>query len=224
MTFAESDTEGALGRARLDSTQVSSSTFEGGGRDAAPAGELSRAARLRARLRESVWAPVLLKVLGIGSGMLALSAVGAVSILSPLPGFDLSRADPGLQKDIAGAWLASKDVPKPPPSASAATAGPAAPAAHEEKSPERPDSDAGIAKSSSGITADGKVILNLASADELTRLPGVGAKRAQRIVDLRNKLGRFRKLTDLLRVRGIGAKGLRRMLPHLVLDPPTGSS
>ena len=71
-----------------------------------------------------------------------------------------------------------------------------------------------------GLTADGKVILNTADAATLTRLPRVGGKRAQAIVVLRERLGRFRRPTDLLRVRGIGVKTLRKMLPHLVLDPP----
>jgi competence protein ComEA len=69
-----------------------------------------------------------------------------------------------------------------------------------------------------GITPDGKVILNVASAEELTKLPGVGMKRAQAIVTLRAKLKRFKSATELLRVKGIGPRGLQRMLPHLVLD------
>jgi competence protein ComEA len=60
----------------------------------------------------------------------------------------------------------------------------------------------------------------VASADELTKLPGVGMKRAQAIVLLRTKLKRFKHATDLLRVKGIGPRGLQRMLPHLVLDAP----
>jgi competence protein ComEA len=67
------------------------------------------------------------------------------------------------------------------------------------------------------------VILNLASADELTKLPGVGMKRATAIVALRTKLKRFKHATDLLRVKGIGPRGLQRMLPHLVLDAPVQS-
>jgi competence protein ComEA len=62
--------------------------------------------------------------------------------------------------------------------------------------------------------------LNEASAAELTQLPGVGQKRAEAIVALRTRLKRFRQLTDLLRVKGIGPRGLKRMLPHLVLDAP----
>jgi competence protein ComEA len=71
-----------------------------------------------------------------------------------------------------------------------------------------------------GVTPDGKVVLNVATPSELMRLPGVGQKRAEKIVELRQRLGRFKKLTDLLRIKGIGPKSLRKMLPYLVLDPP----
>ncbi len=71
-----------------------------------------------------------------------------------------------------------------------------------------------------GITVDGKVVLNVASAEELTRLPGVGFKRATRIVQLRSRLKRFRHISDLLRIRGIGPKSLAKMKPHLILEPP----
>jgi competence protein ComEA len=65
------------------------------------------------------------------------------------------------------------------------------------------------------------VILNAASATELVRLPGIGQKRAEAIVALRDKLGgRFRRVQDLMRVRGIGYKLLRRLQPLIVLDPP----
>jgi competence protein ComEA len=73
---------------------------------------------------------------------------------------------------------------------------------------------------SEGVTSDGKVILNRASLEDLRRLPGVGPKRAQAILDLRAKLGRFRRATDLLRIKGIGPKSLKRLEPHFVLDPP----
>jgi competence protein ComEA len=62
------------------------------------------------------------------------------------------------------------------------------------------------------------VVLNRADAAELQRLPGVGAKRAAAILALRQRLGRFRRPSDLLRVKGIGPRTLERMLPHLVLD------
>lgn len=71
-----------------------------------------------------------------------------------------------------------------------------------------------------GVTADGKIVLNRATATEFTRLPGVGQRRAEQIVALRERLGRFRRVTDLLRVKGIGPKSLRRLTPLVVLDPP----
>ena len=62
------------------------------------------------------------------------------------------------------------------------------------------------------------MILNLAGPAELQRLPAVGAKRAAAIVELRQRLGRFRRASELLRIKGIGPRTLERMLPLLVLD------
>ncbi len=71
------------------------------------------------------------------------------------------------------------------------------------------------------LTEDGKVILNLASVKDLVRLPGIGSKRAQAIVELRQRLGgKFRRLRDLLRIRGIGFRSLKRIEPLVVLNPP----
>jgi competence protein ComEA len=68
------------------------------------------------------------------------------------------------------------------------------------------------------VAGEPRVVLNQANATELQRLPGVGAKRAEAIVQLRERLGRFRRTGDLLRIKGIGPRTLERMLPHLVLD------
>jgi competence protein ComEA len=70
--------------------------------------------------------------------------------------------------------------------------------------------------------ADGRVILNVASEDELTKLPGIGPSRARAIVALRQRLAKFRAVEDLLRVKGIGRKTLRRLKPNVVLDRPPG--
>jgi len=67
---------------------------------------------------------------------------------------------------------------------------------------------------------DGRVILNAANERELCRLPGVGPSRAKRILELRDKLVRFRSIRQLLRVRGIGPRTLKRLQPLLVLDAP----
>jgi competence protein ComEA len=64
------------------------------------------------------------------------------------------------------------------------------------------------------------VVLNQATQDDLQRLPGIGAKRAQSILQLRAKLGRFKQVEDLMKVRGIGRVTLKRLRPLVRLDPP----
>ena len=72
-----------------------------------------------------------------------------------------------------------------------------------------------------GVLADGRVVLNRAGITDLMELPGVGEKRARAIVALRERVGKFRSLRDLLRVRGIGARMLRRLESKAVLDAPS---
>ncbi|HEU4409992.1 MAG TPA: helix-hairpin-helix domain-containing protein, partial [Polyangiaceae bacterium] len=71
-----------------------------------------------------------------------------------------------------------------------------------------------------GVLPDGRVVLNAANEDDLKRLPGVGPTRAKAILALRSRLGRFRSLNDLRRVKGIGRRSLERLRPHAVLDAP----
>jgi competence protein ComEA len=49
----------------------------------------------------------------------------------------------------------------------------------------------------------GKVNINTASAEQLTTLPGVGAKLAARIVEYRQKSGAFKSVQELMNVKGI---------------------
>ena len=50
----------------------------------------------------------------------------------------------------------------------------------------------------------GKINLNTASADELASLKGIGEKKAQAIVDHREKQGKFTSVDQLTDVSGIG--------------------
>ncbi|CAJ1927012.1 hypothetical protein CKOHBEJN_03605 [Aeromonas hydrophila] len=50
----------------------------------------------------------------------------------------------------------------------------------------------------------GKVNLNTASINELTALKGIGEKKAQAIVDYREKQGKFTTVDQLADVSGIG--------------------
>ena len=70
-----------------------------------------------------------------------------------------------------------------------------------------------------GVLPDGRVVLNAATVADLVTLPGIGPKRASQIVELRLRLGKFRKVSDLLRVKGIGVKSLRKLAPRVVLEP-----
>lgn len=51
-----------------------------------------------------------------------------------------------------------------------------------------------------------KINLNSATVQELVTLPKIGEKTAQRILDYRTKNGRFQKIEDLMKVKGIGEK------------------
>jgi competence protein ComEA len=70
------------------------------------------------------------------------------------------------------------------------------------------------------VTADGKVVLNLATAEDLRRLPGIGPAKAAAILATRARLKRFRKVEDLLLVKGIGRRSLKRLRPLVLVDPP----
>ena len=61
--------------------------------------------------------------------------------------------------------------------------------------------------------------LNLASQDDLERLPGIGRGLAARLVDSRARRGTFASVDDLRRVRGIGDATLTRLRPLLAVGP-----
>lgn len=62
------------------------------------------------------------------------------------------------------------------------------------------------AKSPSPRDYSDLIDINAADAHELARLPGIGAELARRIIAERETNGPFVNLTDLQRVRGIGAR------------------
>jgi competence protein ComEA len=187
--------------------------------------------RLRAAWTDGVWLPIVARSLAVVATMGALAALGATSTVDG-SGVPLSHPEINPeQESMAGMWLASgAPSPDPPSGAHEAAAGasgtetPRGVESSERGAPVEPGKGgSGQPKETEGApgtTPDGKVILNTATAADLTRLPHVGEKRAEAILRLREKLGRFKKPTELLRVRGIGVKTLKKMLPHLVVDAP----
>ena len=61
----------------------------------------------------------------------------------------------------------------------------------------------------------GKVNINTASVEQLTTLPGVGPKLAARILEYRQKSGAFKSVQELMNVRGIGEKNLKKIEQYL---------
>ncbi|OLE54605.1 MAG: hypothetical protein AUG51_07415 [Acidobacteria bacterium 13_1_20CM_3_53_8] len=60
--------------------------------------------------------------------------------------------------------------------------------------------------------------INTATADELERLPGIGAALAARIVEHRERYGRFRRAEHLLMVRGISDRRFRELRALITVE------
>ena len=71
--------------------------------------------------------------------------------------------------------------------------------------------------------ADGKAVVNINTAglEELALLPRIGPSVAERIVEFREKNGRFKSAEDLLLVRGVGEKTFELIKPHIALSGET---
>jgi competence protein ComEA len=64
------------------------------------------------------------------------------------------------------------------------------------------------------------VNINTAAATELQALPGVGPATAARIIEYRQKNGPFKKLEELMNVRGMGEKTFLKLRPQLTITAP----
>lgn len=59
--------------------------------------------------------------------------------------------------------------------------------------------------------------INEATAAQLTELPGVGPAIAARIVAFREEHGRFERVEDLMKVRGIGEKTFEKLRDRITV-------
>lgn len=67
---------------------------------------------------------------------------------------------------------------------------------------------------------EGVVNLNTATIDELRLLPGIGPAKVRNIVAYRRQHP-FRTVEELVRIKGIGRKMVRRLRLHLSVTGPT---
>jgi len=61
----------------------------------------------------------------------------------------------------------------------------------------------------------GTVNVNTATAEELQLLPGIGAARADALIELRKQRGGFKSIEQLKEVKGIGDASLERLRPYV---------
>ena len=179
-------------------------------------GALSRGA---ARVMGSRFAKPVARVVLVALGLVLLAVIGRVSAAGAFGGAPpasilpvAADASPNLGLVAAPATPEAAIIPAPttsPEAANALAAGSApSPAPHAGQGSASPDDP---------------VILNSAASEDLRRLPGIGQKRADAILALRARLGRFRAIEDLLKVKGIGRATLKRLRPLVRLDPPPAS-
>ena len=66
------------------------------------------------------------------------------------------------------------------------------------------------------------VNLNSASAAQIAALPGIGQKTAELIVQYRQKNGPFKKIEEIMNVRGVGEKSFLRIKDRLTVAAAKG--
>ena len=168
-----------------------------------PSRSLRALRSLAERIRGSTWPPIAIRVSAVVVALVVLGWIGRTAAAgaapSPAPTARISGAD--VDGGAAAPLLSPLDA-SAAPAAVALGAAPVAASRSSRASPSEP------------------VFVNHAGVDELRRLPGVGPKRAEAILALRQRLGRFQRVEDLLRVKGVGRNTVKKWRPLLRLDAP----
>jgi competence protein ComEA len=151
-----------------------------------------------ARARASVWGAIAVRVIAVVVGLIVLGWIGRTAAAGPSTSVSVSTTERDASTTPTVALEAGVV-----PIATAAPAPVTTGGARGRATPAEP------------------VYLNQASVDELRRLPGVGPKRAEAILVLRQRLGRFHRLEDLLRVKGVGRNTVKKWRPLVKLEAPS---
>ena len=65
------------------------------------------------------------------------------------------------------------------------------------------------------VASSAKVNINKADAETLQKLSGIGEKKAQAIIDYRNKVGKIKSAAELSNIDGIGEATIEKITPFL---------
>lgn len=79
------------------------------------------------------------------------------------------------------------------------------------------DTFAYVKKDLSSLT-EKSINLNTAGINELIKLPGIGEKTAEKIIQLRTERGKFKRLEELMDVKGIGEVKFNKIKKFLYID------
>ncbi|VAX45909.1 ComEA family DNA-binding protein [Acinetobacter calcoaceticus] len=88
---------------------------------------------------------------------------------------------------------------------------------YDQKLSMQQSSHSNVSKSTIMTDSSGQVHLNQANIDELQKLKGIGEKKAQAIVEYRQKNGGFKNIDEFKNVKGIGPAIFEKNKPRLSL-------
>jgi competence protein ComEA len=123
-----------------------------------------------------------------------------------------------LTATITATWLSASNAAAAPGLSQLADARDEAVRAQKSAPTPAAEDDGDDEPRSRGKSLRGKLNLNTASGEQLEMLPGVGPAKSERILEYRQKNGKFRRVQDLRRVKGFGYKTLQKLAPYLAVD------
>lgn len=86
--------------------------------------------------------------------------------------------------------------------------------ASENQSSGKDQSSAG----QSGVSSDGRININRASATELQSINGIGERTAEQIIQYRSEHGAFSTPEEIMNISGIGKKKFEKIAPYIVAE------